>query len=387
MAMVFRIIGLFLISFSLWANSATSPWYNETTDKKIVLHVTLFLSSTCPYCYKADAFFRDIESKTPWLHVTRSIIDQDKESLIQFNRLLTEQNSTDFSVPSVFFCNSRWAGFASSETTGKDLLHAMSYCKQQIEQKGELAETTTKVLKRWSNANIFDSNIVGNPTALQFVTMIALMDAYNPCSLFAMAGFLAFLFLQNTRKKQLLSGGVFTLCWGLMHYLQQAYANLFFEMLPWFRGLAVCTGLFSFYVIGSYYRKNVLHYVFLLLVLMAIMIGAYQQLCLMNWAYIFEQWLNNQHFSNAQIGIYQLVYQLLYLAPLIFTMLVYVLLIQAKFFARFSERLKTIGLLYIFAIGLLLLVYPYALSNLILSLFVLFTLFISGWILSRYKNN
>ena len=126
-----RFLLLFICSMPLWADNSFS-WYTIDTNKQVTINVELFLSSACPHCHKADEFFREIEPKTPWLQVKHNIINEDKDALIRFNQFLTELKFNDFAVPSTFFCKSRWVGFDSTETTGKDLLKALQYCKEQI---------------------------------------------------------------------------------------------------------------------------------------------------------------------------------------------------------------------------------------------------------------
>lgn len=385
----FRFLLLFfMLSSNLWANDSLSPWYVQEADNKVILNVELYLSSTCPYCHKADEFFREIEAGSPWIHVQRYSINEDKDALIRFSKLLTEQNMNDFAVPSVFFCGSRWVGFASARTTGNDLLHGLNYCKQQIEKKGTLSPVTIEVLKRWANANIFDSGITGDPSVIRYITTVALIDAFNPCALFCIAGFFALLFLQESRKSQIITGLLFILAVGIVHYIQQVYANAFFEWLPWLRIPAACVGLFAFYLAGQHYRNKSIHNLFFLLAfLLAFMVQSYQQTCVMNWSYIFGQWLYNQHLSGGRTGLYQLAYQSVYLLPLLVTLALYVILIRVRFFARLSPKLNTIGLLLVMAIALCLIIYPLALSNLALSLFVIISLIVCGWILSRYNSS
>jgi hypothetical protein len=388
MRAVFRfLLVFFILSANLWASSLSPQWYTQEADKKIVINVELFLSSTCTHCHKADAFFREIESSSPWLHVTRYTIDKDKSALERFNQLLNDQQMSDFAVPSIFFCNSRWVGFATDETTGKDLLFALNYCKEQIERKGELTPANVNVLRRWANANMFDSGMTENPTVVKYITVIALMDAYNPCALFCLGGFFALLFMQKSRKGQIFSGILFILGLGGAHFIQQVYSSIFFELLPWLRWPAALVGLFTFYMAGQYYRKRSTSTLFFLLaVLLALMLQAYQQTCLMNWSYIFQQWLYNQHISNDQNVLYQLAYQSMYLLPLIVTLILYVVLIQIKYLEKLKQRLNSIGLLYIMAVGLFLIIYPWALSNLLLSLFVILCVFIAGLFLSKFNS-
>lgn len=387
MHVFFRFLLMFLFSANLWAANVSSSWYTQDADKKTTINVELFLSSTCPHCHKADEFFNKIQPQMPWLHIQRYVINEDKNALIRFNALLNEQHMDDFAVPSVFFCNSRWVGFVSDETTGKDLLKALNYCKQQIEKKGELTGEAVSVLKHWANANMFDSGMIEHPSVVQYITLMALMDAVNPCAYFCLAGFLGLLFLQDSQKRRLVVGLFFILSMAIVHYTQQVHTNTFFEWLPWLRWPAVLVGLFTYYLAGQHYRKRSIHHLFILLAfLLAIMIQAYQQTCLMNWSFIFEQWLYNQHFNNRQVALYQLAYQSLYILPPIVTLMLYLIFTRTEYFAKRQQLFNTIGLLFIMAIALILIVYPLALSNFLLSFFIVVTLVVLGWILNKLKN-
>jgi hypothetical protein len=374
-------IALFFIFSSA---SYAQNWYSLDINKKATLHVELFLSSQCPHCHKADAFFREIEARTPWIHITRYTINTNKQALLKFNERLSEQNSTDFSVPSMFFCNSRWVGFDSANTTGKDLYRALIYCKKQIEQKGSLAQETTTVLNQWANANKFNSKLRGNPSALQYVTVVALMDANNPCALFCTLGFFALLFIQNKRNNLLFTGLIFVLTVATVHYIQQTHATLFYELLAWLRLPAVLVGFLTLFLIRHYYNKRkVNNLLYLLAFLLAFLVQSYQQTCVMNWSYIFQHWLSKQTFSSSTLVIYQLFYQILYLIPLLVILFVYILVMRMKTFSKRKLQLTIFGFLLLSVLALFLIIYPKGLSNYVYSILSLvFSLGLS-WILAR----
>ena len=389
MQMALQVLLLFFLFLNnSWAEPAESPWYSIGANHQAQLNVDLYLSSTCPYCHKADAFFSSIEKTAPWLHVNRNIINKDKSALARFSQLLNAQSMDDFAIPSVFFCNSRWVGFASPETTGKDLLHALNYCKQQIEEKGELTDTTVTVLRRWANANTFDSGMTANPSAPYYITVVALMDSYNPCALFCIAGFVALLLLQDQRKQQVLTGLSFISGVMIVHYLQQHNTSTFFGLLPWLRVPAIIIGGLALTAVYYIHRNKTMNNTLLygLALLMSLILQAYQQTCIMNWSYIFEQWLYNQEFSSAQRFLAQLAYQLMYVGPLLLALLLYTIVIKDKRFIKYSPRLHTIGKLYIIVWGLLLIIYPKLLSHLGLSFILILVIFIGGWILSGFDS-
>ncbi len=293
----------------------------------------------------------------------------------------------DFAVPSVFFCNSRWVGFVSEETTGKDLLKGLNYCKQEIEKKGTLTAETVSVLKRWGNANMFDSNMVEHPSTVQYITLMGLMDGINPCAYFCFAGFLGLLFIQNSKKSRIIVGSLYILGIAIVHYILQVYTSNFFELLPWVRVPAALVGLFALYLLREYYNKRVIPYLyFILALLLAILIQAYQQTCLMNWSFIFQQWLLNQTISHNQAALYQWAYQILYLIPITIILIFYVLLSEFEFFTKRKQMLQTTGLLWITSIALILIIYPLALSHFLLSFFTIGLLGLAAWILHKVKN-
>jgi len=384
MRSAFRFLFLILIfNTSIWANASPS-WYSSSANNKTVLNVLLFLSTTCPHCHKADAFFKQIEPTTPWIKVELYFIDKDKNALILFNQLLTAQKMDDFAVPSTFFCNSRWTGFASAETTGKDLLRGLSYCKEKIEKKNQLTESTVSVLRRWGNANLFDSGMVEHPSAARYLTQMALMDALNPCALFCLAAFFSLLIIHTSTRKQIIGGLIFIFGVGVIHYLQQVYAGIFFESLRWLRLPALLAGLFTLYLVKQNYRNDSKNELFILWFFsLALMIQTYQQTCVMNWSYIVQQWLYNQNVTNQMRAVFQLVYQIMYLIPLLLTLILYSLLKKINWFAQLEITLKMSALLILIAIGFILIIYPYVLANLLLSLTLTLILLVLGIILRK----
>lgn len=373
----------FLLSSNLWASDTASPWYTLSADKKATINVELFLSSTCPHCHKADDFFREIGAKSPELKIKRNVINEDKDALLRFNQLLSEQHMDDFSVPSIYFCDSRWLGFASAETTGKDLMRAINYCKQQIEKNGTLTKATVDTLRHWANANKFDSGMVESPSVFSYILTIALTDAFAPCAFFVFIGFLAFLFIEANRKKQITAGLLYAAAVVITHYIQQAHTSGFYLMLPWLRIPAIFLGFLAIYFVMQHYKKQVDSTLyFSLAFLLGLIVTAYQQTCVMNWAYIFEQWLNNQKLSTIQVGFYQLLYQSLYALPLLLTLFIYLSLLKLKRAAAWQPRLLTLGLLFLVAIALCLIAYPMLLSYLAVSVVTILILAIC----SRFLN-
>lgn len=101
----------------------------------------------------------------------------------------------------------------------------------------------------------------------------------------------------------------------------------------------------------------------------------------MNWSTVFQQWLTDQHLNNGQASMYQLLYQGVYILPLILILLVYFALLKTKRFAALKPKFANMGLLFLIAIAGSLIAYPFVMSYLGLSMVTLFILMVCGYFL------
>ncbi|WP_133126938.1 hypothetical protein [Legionella nagasakiensis] len=387
------LLSLFFLHLSLiHANPQLSHWVTGSGDK-IQIHVDLFLSSTCPHCHKADQFFSKMKKEKPWLIIHRYMINQDKGALKLFHECLQQQNSNDFSVPAIFFCNSRWAGFADAETSGKTLMHALNYCRKQIREDGQLSSRTVNVLREWGAANQFNLNENITQSAMQFIPMAAIIDAISPCTFFSLAAFLAFLWLYPNYKSQLITGIIFLASLVMLHWIRQVNAAYYYQTIPWLRWPALFVGLLLLLYILYFHRKinhnkgvkpTRLHYASAFLT--AIVVQIYQQTCALNVALIFEQWLTKQKLTMTQHIFYSLIYHLFYALPLALFLVVYLYLSRSGRLVRYDQYLRVAACLILLMIGGVLVIYPKLLASMSLSTMVLIISVLCGWIVVRLKQ-
>ena len=378
------IIGCFFYCL-LWADSPV-VWFSHEPDQTVSLHVDMFLSSTCPHCQNANAFFRDLEQEMPWLHVSRYFINEDKQALIRFSQFLAAQQENDFAVPSIFFCNVRWVGFDSALNSGKDLVKGLKYCRQQITKQGQLTSATKEVLERWANANYLNTGVITKPSTTHYLLVVSILDMLSPCSLFGLAAFFAFLFIAKNERQRLVGGLLYSVAVVISHYVQQTQPSFVFTILPVLRGVAILLGLWTGYLLFQHYYKKVAmqsKLFFSWLFLFALVLQLYQQTCVMNWSYIFEQWLANQQASLFYKTTLQVVYQLMYLLPMLALLLAYCFAMRFDFFARYQSRLASFGLIIIAAISLFLIVYPVLLTSYFGSAIILLFLIILAILLKN----
>ncbi|QBR84544.1 hypothetical protein E3983_09315 [Legionella israelensis] len=380
---------LLLMTFNLYAATVTE-WYVKTDNDQVKLKVDFFMTSTCPHCHKADAFLKQLEKNVDWLIVNRYVINKDKSALALFNQKLREFHASDFRVPSILFCHSRWVGFDTAQTTGEQLLKGLSYCHQQIKKEGHLTSLTKEVLNRWSLSPFQLSKTAAEYSAFSIITSTAFFDAFNPCSVFAFILFLGFLFVYPARREKIIVGILMIVAFGIAHYLQQAKIEAYYQLLIWIRWLVILlgAGLVIFSVLSL--RKIQLTITgYFLAFLSAIAVFAYQQTCSrLNFSLFFQQWLDVEKVQPSLAAFYQLSYQLIYLVPLIALWLAALYFFSGQRGRFYQPYLTFIGQLYLFAIGLILIAYPLFLSELMWSVLLIVLLTFIGWfaIWQKYRT-
>lgn len=146
---------IFILNVSTgFAKAHADSWFNLNAAKQAVIHVDLFFVSKCPSCHNVDVFFQELEKNEPWVEVHRYVINQDRSALQLFYARLHQQHSLDFVTPTIFFCDSRWVGFGfKNGSNNQPLLKGLTYCRQKIQQQGQLSQGTVQVLRQWSAAN------------------------------------------------------------------------------------------------------------------------------------------------------------------------------------------------------------------------------------------
>ncbi len=380
----------FLCSFIGHANSPITRWYQTDPKLDVVVNLDLFVSSDCPHCRKADQFFLALEKKQPWIHVQRHYINQDKASIELFYERLKEQQISNFVVPAMFFCDSYWTGFVDGVTTGKTLFHALDYCRQQIITKGSLTPASSAVLKKWGNASQFRvSQGVSSPMMLLFTT--ALLDAVSPCSLFTLLALFSFMWLfPGQRRGQCYLGGVFIFTWLLTHFLQQIWSKFYQLASEWRMAIAIVgiiLLLFIAKVLKSILKRALeLNIVtFLILLLTVFSLALYQYACSFNISLVFLQWINEQSATVTFTWLYLLLYQAIYILPLIFGLGSYIMVFNSSRFVTYQTTFKICGALSLAFIAIILIFCPILVSSTLASIVVFLISILAGWLVTKRR--
>lgn len=348
--LIVRVTLLFLALF-------TTVWATSTPMNTSKIDIELFVSSTCPHCKKAEAYMQDLALKMPGIHVQVYVINEDKNALEVFSKRLKVAGLYDFSVPAFFFCNTHWQGFDANNTTGGALLNAIQYCEAHTNQEGVTALTST-TLQGYVQATYMEAQLKGSNTTRSMIVLLAMMDALNPCALFLWCAVFAGLFFENTKRGVLKVALSFIVSIMMLHYAQQAFPEIYELIKSWCRLPAVFLSALMLYQL---IQKQKIHLGLKLLFIALIFM--YQQSCQAIWSLGNQLWLLQKELPWSEQALYQLLYQCIYVLPLLLACFVYYLLSRSKRFCEIQLQLSKVGSYSFGSLALLLLAYPKGLSH------------------------
>jgi hypothetical protein len=227
-----------------------------------------------------------------------------------------------------------------------------------------------------------------------FTLVIAGLDAFNPCAFFVLLFLLSLMVHARSRARMLLIGGTFVLCSGLVYFLfMAAWLNLFlvvggapavtaiagvvalivgglnvkdFFLLGQGPSLAIPDGAKPglFRRMGALLHADRLWTMLLGTVALALAANSYELLCTAGFPMVFTRILTLNGLSTPAYYGYLVLYNLIYILPLLAIVLVFTFTLGArKLTERQGRVLKLLSGLMMLGLGLVLLAAPDRLSN------------------------
>jgi hypothetical protein len=289
------------------------------------------------------------------------------------------------SVPAFFFCDTLMVGFDQAQTTGEELRRLLLQCRAGVPINSSVRTTELPFIGNPHNSDL---------SLLSLTLVIAGLDAFNPCAFFVLLFLLSLLVNARSRGRMLLVGGVFVFFSGALYFLfMAAWLNLFLLTggMPYVTLAAALLALLiavlnikDFFSHGQgpslsipdqakpglFQRMRTLISVerlpALLLgtVVLAIAANSYELLCTAGFPMVYTRILTLNQLSDVDYYLYLLIYNLIYVAPLLLIVLLFVYTMgRYKLSQRQGSLLKLLSGLMMLGLGVVLLVSPALLSN------------------------
>lgn len=390
----FYIIHLLLLTnllLPIHVKASTDTDINQT--QTVTLYY--FWSRYCPHCQTAKPFINKLPKIYPWLTLYSYDLVDNRDNQQRYLKMAAQLQQSATSVPAFIFCGQMMAGYDQDSTTGRELEAKLLACHQR---------KNSPVTQEYFNIPALGKIHYQDFSLPVFTLMIAALDAFNPCAFFILFFLLSLMVHQHSRARMLVIGGTFVLCSGLMYFLfMSAWLQLFLltkqlAMITLAAGLlAVSFGLIN---IKDYFffkqglslslsdsaktklftriraltqNGSWLTMIFATLIL-AIAANSYELLCTAGLPMVYTRILTLNNLNHTQYYLYLALYNIIYITPLLLIVLFFTLTLGSKKLSEQQGRLlKFLSGSMMLGLGLILLLKPALLSNMLVSVGVIST--------------
>ncbi|MGD9385797.1 MAG: hypothetical protein PVF28_04525, partial [Thioalkalispiraceae bacterium] len=390
-----------IVGTTLGSALGDETWYERHTETAATLHLYFYWSNQCPHCQKALVYLENLELQRDDIVIHNYQLVGEPENITRYEMMAAALAKSAQSVPAFFMCNTMLTGFDQA-ITPQQIETVLSRCQQYLASNNNLhgfagIESDPLVLDL-----PFFGAIQADISSLPIMTLvIAAVDAFNPCAFFVLMFLLSLLIHTRNRKRMLLVGGVFVFFSGLMYFLfMTAWLNLFrvigqLDVITIIAAsVAVVVGLinikdFFWFKQGVsltlseqakpklFQRMRGLLQVRSLPVLLAATISLalfanmYEFLCTAGFPMVYTRILTLSDLTTAQYYAYLLLYNVVYIVPLLIIVLLFVTTMGARKLQESEGRgLKLFSGTMMLALGIVLLFVPSLLQNLVAVLFI-----------------
>jgi thiol-disulfide isomerase/thioredoxin len=407
---VCRSFSVILLALFLGSLQATAvPARQE--DKPLV--VTLFWGEGCPHCDREKTFLKELKKKHPRLAVRDYEVWKNKENAALYRKVLSASGIKQAGVPTTVVGTAVYMGFNDQVRTG--IGEAIARCLRDGCPDG-VAELNAQPLsqdKKQEEAitlpllGSIDPAKVSLPV---FTMVIGALDSFNPCAFFVLLFLLSMLIHVRLRSRMLLIGGIFVLFSGLIYFLFMAAWLNIFMIIGQITAITVAGGVVALLIGGINVKDFFLFKQGVSLsipesakpklfermrgllkaptlpamvagtMVLAVSANAYELLCTAGFPMVYTRVLTLHKLTTAQYYEYLVLYNIVYVLPLALIVAVMTITLGARKLTEWQGRqLKLLSGLMMLSLGLVLIVNPALLNNVLASVIMLGGVVFLSW--------
>ena len=402
-----RILILFLLLSTSSLQAATTAlgddtWFHLDRDGQLDIQFYFYWSNKCPHCAKALPYVDNLAVMYPELSLRSYQLVGEPDNVARYQVMASALGEEARSVPAFFVCNTMLTGFDPA-VTPQQLEGLLKRCKQYVSQHHTVTGFRGMAQQPIVLQLPFVGAIEAGISSLPVITiLIAGVDAFNPCAFFVLMFLLSLMLHTGQRKRMLLVGGVFVFFSGLLYFLfMSAWLNLFrvighldaitlgAAVVALVVGLINIKDFFWFkqgvsLTISEQAKPKLFHRMRTLLQArslpamllaasgLALFANLYEFLCTAGFPMVYTRILTLSELTNMQYYAYLLLYNLVYVIPLLVIVLLFVVAMGARKLREAEGRvLKLLSGSMMLTLGLVLLITPNVLQNLVATVLIL----------------
>jgi thiol-disulfide isomerase/thioredoxin len=259
------VLVLVAAAVALLALSATSAPTVAVDEGAEEVRIVLFWGDGCPHCANEKAFLEGLVARHPGVAVDAYEVWNDEENRQRFVEVAEAHGVEPSGVPGTFVAGRAWIGF--SDAVGAEIEAVVVAELARIAAASPTPAASMSTVPAASpaaspSASAVELPVFGrlDPAAGSLVTMtalIALVDGFNPCSLWVLSILLAMMLHSGSRRRLLAVGVTFLVVAGAAYGL---FMLGLFAVLDWVGystwvrvAIAAVVGLFGIVAIKDYF--------------------------------------------------------------------------------------------------------------------------------------
>ena len=385
---------------------------NASLAKQGTATLYLFEGRGCPHCAEEKIFLEKLRKKYPTLVVREFEVWYDKKNAAFFSRTIRAARVHHAGVPTTVIGKKLFIGY--SEQTEKALEAAVAECVSRgcvdtlaldVATAAPLAQEGQKVVKVPLVGDVDPAKV-----SLPLLTVvIGALDSFNPCAFFVLLFLLSMLIHGHSRKRMFLIGGIFVFFSAFIYFLfMAAWLNIFL-VIGQLTAITVTAGVVALFVASInikdffFFKKGIslvipekakpklfermrnllksssLTTTIAGTVVLAVFANAYELLCTVGFPMVYTRALTPHKLTTFQYYGYLVFYNVVYVVPLAIIVLVITISLGARKLTEWQGRkLKLVSGLMMFFLGLILLVDPGLLNNVLATIVLLAMVLVVG---------
>lgn len=361
----------------------TITWTSENDAGETRIHLYFFWSQSCPHCLNAVPFIDSINRKHDWLEAHSAEVSQNRQNLNRYIDMAGSLGQDASSVPAFFICGQLITGYDSAQGVGQEILDIASACRESPASVFSAADDRELLLPFIGSVDAQSNSL------LMFTLIIAGMDSFNPCAFFVLLFLLSLMVHARSRTRMLLIGTTFVGISALIYFMfMAAWLNLFI-MIGTIPAITLVAGMIAI-VFGAINTKDYFLFrqgpslsipesakpslfrrmrellkadnITTMLVgtaTLAVAANSYELLCTAGFPMVYTRLLTLNELSNLQHYAYLVLYNFIYVIPLMVIVLVFSFTLGAyKLSEQQGRFLKLLSGLMMLGLGTVMLLAP-----------------------------
>ncbi len=396
------------------SKSLHTPWTETDASGEVRINLFVFWSKHCPHCLESLPFLDSLAERKPWLNIHTLELTQHPEHVDLYVRMAAALGQDARSVPAFLYCGIMEVGFRDADTTGAKLEAELVRCREQNQAGVEPQQTPSTPADTRITVPLYGALNVESLSLPVLTLVLAGLDSFNPCAFFVLLFLMSLMVHARSRARMFVIGGIFVLFSGLIYFLfMSAWLNLFMIMgqVKWMTlsagvlAIALATiNIKDFFwfkrgpslsISESAKPKLFTHMRGLLsadnisamiigTIILAIAANSYELLCTAGFPMIYTRVLTMEALPTSSYYLYLLLYNLIYVVPLLTIVIVFVLTMGTRRLKEQEGRiLKLMSGVMMLGLGLLLVIAPELMNNVLVALALLGLALSVTWVLSR----